>query len=177
MRDAAEFDAFYAATSRRVLGQVWALTGNHAEAEDAVAEAYARAWQRWGHVRDCDSPEAWVRRVASRIAVSAWRKTVNRIRAHRRAGPANDLAGLGPDHVALVHALRQIPADQRRTIVLHYLVGLTVTEIAVEVGSPEGTVKARLHRGRRALAAQLSDSPADATTFGGATTGKVNHNV
>ncbi len=181
MDDAGEFDAFYADTSRRVLGQIWALTGNHAEAEDAVAEAYARAWQRWRHVRGCDSPEAWVRRVASRIAVSAWRKTVNRIRAHHRAAPDTELAGLGPDHVALVHALRQIPADQRRAIVLHYLVGLSVTEIADEVRSPEGTVKARLHRGRRALAAHLSDSPADTTITGGArgttSTGTVKHDV
>jgi RNA polymerase sigma-70 factor (ECF subfamily) len=151
-----------------VLGQVWAMTGSHAEAEDAVAEAYARAWQRWEQVRDCDSPEAWVRRVASRIAVSAWRKAVNRIRAHHRAVADLDLTGLGPDHVALVHAVRQIPADQRRTIVLHYLVGLSVTEIAGEVHSPVGTVKARLHRGRRALAAQLGDSAPDRTTSGGA---------
>ena len=181
MADAEEFDAFYADTSRRVLGTVWALTGSQAEAEDAVAEAYARAWQRWRHVRDCDSPEAWVRRVASRIAVSAWRKAVNRIGAHRRAAPDLDLAGLGPDRVALVHALRRIPADQRRAIVLHYLVSLSVTEIAEEVRAPEGTVKARLHRGRRALAVQLGDSPEGRTKSGGPTrrdeTGMVKHDV
>ncbi|HET8658131.1 MAG TPA: sigma factor-like helix-turn-helix DNA-binding protein [Micromonosporaceae bacterium] len=181
MRHAEEFDAFYSGTSGRVLGQLWAMTGSHAEAEDAVAEAYARAWQRWNQVRDCDSPEAWVRRVASRIAVSAWRKAVNRIRAHHSAALDVDLAGLGPDHVALVHALRQIPADQRRAIVLHHLVGLSVAEIAVEVGSPEGTVKARLSRGRRALAAQLSDAPpkgAEPSRAGHETTkGTVRHSV
>jgi RNA polymerase sigma-70 factor (ECF subfamily) len=181
MRDAEEFDAFYADTSGRVLGQLWAMTGSHAEAEDAVAEAYARAWQRWKQVRDCDSPEAWVRRVASRIAVSAWRKAVNRIRAHHRAAGDVGLAGLGPDHVALVHALRQIPADQRRAIVLHHLVGLSVAEIAVEVHSAEGTVKARLSRGRRALATQLSDSPPDGAESSGArsetTKGTVKHDV
>ncbi|MBV1854868.1 SigE family RNA polymerase sigma factor [Catellatospora tritici] len=157
MDDAEQFDAFYADTSWRVLGQLWAMTGSRVEAEDAVAEAYARAWQRWREVRACDSPEAWVRRTASRIAVSSWRKAVNRLRAHHRATPAQDLAGLGPDHVALVHALRQIPADQRRAVVLHHLVGLSVAEIAAEVGSPPGTVKAWLLRGRRALAAWLTD--------------------
>jgi len=157
MRDAAEFDAFYAGSSRRVLGQLYAMTGNRAEAEDAVAEAFARAWQRWSQVRDCDSPEAWVRRVASRIAVSSWRKAVNRIRAHRRDTLEQDVAGLSPDHVALVHALRQIPADQRRVIVLHHLVGLNVAETAAEVGAPTGTVKARLVRGRKAMAQYMSD--------------------
>jgi RNA polymerase sigma-70 factor (ECF subfamily) len=159
MRDAGEFDAFYAGSSRRVLGQVYAMTGNRAEAEDAVAEAYLKAWDRWESVRDCDSPEAWVRRVASRHAVSSWRKTVNRLRAHHRdAGDAELAADLSPDHVALVHALRQIPADQRRAIVLHHLVGLSVGEIAHEVGSPTGTVKTWLARGRRAMAEHLAES-------------------
>jgi RNA polymerase sigma-70 factor (ECF subfamily) len=158
MRDAGEFDAFYAGSSRRVLGQVYAMTGNRAEAEDAVAEAYLKAWDRWETVRDCESPEAWVRRVASRNAVSAWRKAVNRLRAHHRDAVDEGIDGLGPDHVALVHALRQIPADQRRVIVLHHLVGLSVAEIGQEVGAPAGTVKARLARGRRAMAEHLSDT-------------------
>jgi RNA polymerase sigma-70 factor (sigma-E family) len=158
MRDTGEFDAFYAGSSGRVLGQLYAMTGNRSEAEDAVAEAYARAWQRWSTVRDCDSPEAWVRRVASRIAVSTWRKTVNRIRAHHRDTLTQETAGLGTDHVALVAALRKISADQRRVIVLHHLVGLSVEEISAEVGAPAGTVKARLARGRRAMAEHLTDT-------------------
>ncbi len=158
VRDSREFDAFYVASSRRVLGQVYAMTGDRAEAEDAVAEAYLRAWDRWGTVQKCASPEAWVRQVAYRAAVSSWRKAVNRLRAHRRDAVAPDVDGLSPDHVALVHALRQIPADQRRVIVLHHLVGLSVDEIVAEVDAPAGTVKARLARGRRALAVRLTDS-------------------
>jgi RNA polymerase sigma-70 factor (sigma-E family) len=168
MRDTAEFDTFYAGTSRRVLGAVYAMTGDLSEAEDAVAEAYARAWQRWDTVRDADSPEAWVRTVASRVAVTSWRKAVNRIRAHERSEPRNRaMPGLSPDHVALVTALREIPAAQRRVIVLHHLVGLTVEEIAREVGSPTGTVKARLARGRRALAEHLTDYSDDGAAIPG----------
>ncbi|WP_155368262.1 SigE family RNA polymerase sigma factor [Catellatospora vulcania] len=174
MSDAEEFDAFYADTSWRVLGQLWTMTGSRAEAEDAVGEAYARAWQRWRQVREYDSPEAWVRRTASRIAISAWRKAVNRLRAHHRATPDQELAGLGPDHVALVHALRQIPVDQRRAIVLHHLVGLSVAEVAEEVGAPQGTIKARLLRGRRALAGWLSELPDPGDTPHQANTGKEN---
>ncbi len=168
MRNSAEFDAFYAGSSRRVLGQLYAMIGNRSEAEDAVAEAYARAWQRWSTVRDCDSPEAWVRRVASRITVSSWRKAVNRLRAHHRDTLTQETDGLSPDHVALVAALKRIPADQRRVIVLHHLVGLSVAEISAEVGAPSGTVKARLARGRKAMAQHLSD---------GSAVGSVNENV
>ncbi|MEV0940922.1 RNA polymerase sigma factor [Micromonospora wenchangensis] len=156
MRDAEEFDAFYASSAQRVLGQVYAMVGSRTEAEDAVAEAYARAWSRWSTVRECDSPEAWVRKVAYRVAVSAWRKTVNRVRAHRREAVAQQVEPVSVDHVVLVEALRRIPGEQRRAIVLHHLVGLSVAEIAVETRANPNTVKTRLARGRRGLAGYLS---------------------
>ncbi len=71
------FDEFYAATSRRLLHQMYAMTGNLADAQECVQEAYARAWQRWGQVREADNPEAWLRTVAWRVAASRWRKTKN----------------------------------------------------------------------------------------------------
>jgi RNA polymerase sigma-70 factor (ECF subfamily) len=164
MRDSDEFDSFYADTSRRVLGQVYAMTGNLSEAEDAVAEAYARAWQRWSQVRQAHAPEAWVRTVASRIAVSSWRKAVNRLRAHRRSAlGSREPGGLGPDHVALVSALRRISANQRRVIVLHYMADLTVPEISREFGVPEGTIKAWLARGRQAMSRHLSEAQEEAS--------------
>jgi RNA polymerase sigma-70 factor, ECF subfamily len=157
MRGSATFDAFYASTSGRVLGQLFAMTGNRSEAEDAVAEAYARAWQRWSTVGGYADPEAWVRTVAYRISVSAWRKATTRLLANRRRGGTDNMPGLTPDRVALAAALRRIPAEQRRVIVLHYLVGMSVDEISHETRSPVNTVKSRLARGRRALADKVSE--------------------
>jgi RNA polymerase sigma-70 factor (ECF subfamily) len=68
-----------------------------------------------------------------------------------------DADEVGPDTVALVAALRQIPAAQRRAIVLHHLAGLLVREIADETGVSESAVKAQLSRGRQALAGLLRD--------------------
>jgi RNA polymerase sigma-70 factor (ECF subfamily) len=156
--DAEDFDAFYAATATRVIAHVAAMVGSRSDAEDAAAEAYLKAWDRWAKVRRYDNPEAWVRTVAYRHAVSAWRKAVNRLRAHHRdAAGESDTAGLDPDHVAIVEALRRIPADQRRVIVLHHLVGLSVAEISAETGAPTGTITSWLARGRRAMAEQLSE--------------------
>jgi RNA polymerase sigma-70 factor, ECF subfamily len=165
--DEVTFDDFFAATFQRVVGQVYAMTGHLAEAEDAVQEAYARAWQRWSRYSGLDDPEAWVRVVAYRIAVSAWRKTANRLVAHRRAVAGEYVPGLRPEHVALVEALRRISPNQRRVVVLHHLVGLSVDEVAAEIGISAGTVKSRLARGRAALAPVLSEttpSGADAST-------------
>lgn len=159
MRDQGGFDEFYASSVRRVTSQLHAITGSRADAEDAVQEAYARAWQRWAKVSGYEDPEAWVRVVAYRIFVSSWRKAASRNIAHRRHGTPDAEAGLSPDYVAIISALRQIPVDQRRAIVLYHLVGLSVDQIAREASVPPGTVKARLSRGRRALAPLLSDKP------------------
>jgi len=156
-RSEADFEAFYAASSRRLLGHVYAMVGDLAEAEDALQEAYARAWQRWGRVAGYEDPEAWVRTVAYRIAVSSWRRTVGRLRAHKRGARYEEVPEASPDRLTLIAALRLIPAEQRRAIVLHHLVGLSVEEVAQETDAPTGTVKSRLARGRRALAGHVSE--------------------
>ncbi|HEY9409166.1 MAG TPA: SigE family RNA polymerase sigma factor [Jiangellaceae bacterium] len=165
MDDTADFDAFYNATNRRVMHQMYAMTSNLADAQECTQEAYARAWQRWKQVRHAQSPEAWVRTVAWRIAASRWRKAKNSVAALTRHGPPEHAAPPSPDHVALVEALRQIPEAQRRAIVLHHLVGMSVEEISHEIGAPTGTIKARLSRGRSALAELLRDQP-NVTTGG-----------
>ncbi len=157
MRDPATFDAFYSGSVRRVTGQLYAMTGSRAEAEDCVQEAYARAWQRWDKVSGYGDPEAWVRTVAYRVSVSAWRKAANMRVAHHRQWAPEDARGLSPDYVAIIAALRKIPPRQRQAIVLYHLVGLSVDEIATETGAAAGTVKARLSRGRQAMAPHLAD--------------------
>ncbi|GIG13444.1 RNA polymerase sigma24 factor [Catellatospora methionotrophica] len=164
--DAEDFDAFYAACAGRVVGHVYAMTGNRSEAEDAVAEAFTRAWQRWPQVRDADSPEAWVRRVATRIAVSTWRKAFNRVRAHRRAAVDTTVPGLTEDHVALLQALQRLSASERRAVVLHHLNDMSVADVAAEMGKPVGTVKSYLARGRRAMAPMLTEAHPEEASHG-----------
>jgi RNA polymerase sigma-70 factor (ECF subfamily) len=62
-----------------------------------------------------------------------------------------------------VAALRQLPEPQRRALVLHHVCDLPVHEVAAEVGAPEGTVKARLSRGRAALRTVLGDDAPNQT--------------
>ena len=158
MRESEQFDEFYTASVRRVSGYVYALTGDSGETEDLVQEAYGRAWQHWEQVSGYGDPEAWVRTVAYRIRVSRWRRVTAGFRAHRRHGVAPDIPELSVDYVAIVTALRAIPAVQRRAIVLHYLVGLSIEDIARETGAAPGTVKSHLSRARKRLAVLLGES-------------------
>ncbi len=158
--DEAEFDEFYTASFRRVTGQVYAMIGNLDEAQECVQEAFVRAWANRRKLERTEHPEAWVRVTAHRIAISRWRRTVRGRRAPDRALSGRTAAPeVDPSHVALVEALRQLPEAQRHALVLHHIADLPVHQVAVEVGAPEGTVKARLSRGRAALATLLADEP------------------
>jgi RNA polymerase sigma-70 factor, ECF subfamily len=98
-----------------------------------------------------------VRTVAWRLAVSRWRRTRSSLLAVLRHGAPRDAPSPGPEYAALVAALRKIPEEQRRVVVLHYLCDMSVAEVARETGAPEGTVKVRLSRARATLAKYLSD--------------------
>ncbi|MEU5684117.1 SigE family RNA polymerase sigma factor [Streptomyces venezuelae] len=156
----AGFDAFYAATAKSLVATVYAMTGDLAEAEDAVQEAYVRAWQRWDKLVDAGDPLPWVRTVASRLAISTWRRTRNRVRAHFRHGPGTDVPELSADRVALMEALRGLPLQQRQVVVLHHLLDLPVEQVARETGATNGAVRTRLSRARKVLGERLADTAA-----------------
>lgn len=156
--DEAEFDAFYQRSFVRLVGQLYAMIGDFAEAQDVVQEAFVRAWDRRSQLAAAEHPEAWVRTVAWRLAVSRWRRAQNAIAAWRRLGPPADIEAPELHNVALVTALRRIPEAQRRVIVLHHLCDLSVEQIAAETRAPTGTVKAQLSRGRAALKQHLADT-------------------
>lgn len=155
MSDTDVVRAVFEASYRRLVGQLYAVCGDLTEAEEVVAEAFARAVQHQRTFVRLDNPEAWLRTVAV---------NVSRTRFHRRrpvAVPGRDEGRhptLDDDRLVLVAALRLLPAAQREAIALHYLADLPVHEVAATTGVPVGTVKARLSRGRAALAVLLADT-------------------
>ncbi|MBD3944910.1 sigma-70 family RNA polymerase sigma factor [Nocardioides ganghwensis] len=145
------FDASY----RRLVVQLFGVTGSMDEAEDLVQEAFARAAAAGRRFARVDNPEAWLRRTAINAHRSRWRKMRNGRRAQERILPPRDPVGL-EDHLEIIDALRALPEPQRHVIALHYLADLPVEEIADELGVPPGTVRSRLSRGREALASHLA---------------------
>lgn len=163
-----EFTEFYAASFRRIVGQLYVMTGDRAEAQDAVQEAFVRAWAQRAKLDRHGSPEAWVRVTAWRLAVSSWHRSRLGERLLRSRIPPQASEGPTPDRIAVIDALRRVPAQQRRALVLYYVCDLTVAQVAAETGVPAGTVKARLARGRAALAAVLGAmAEAESTGRGG----------
>ena len=143
-------------TYDRLVGQLLVVTGSLQDAEDVVQEAFVRACGRWPAVRDYDLPEAWVRRVALNLATSGLRRARRRARLLVRLGPAAEVPALSVEAVALTRTLRRLPLRGREALVLRHVVGLSVQQIAHQLGVPAGTVTARLSRARVALARLLA---------------------
>lgn len=143
------FDSSY----KRLVGQLYAVCGDLTEAEEVVAEAFARAVQHRRTFERTDNPEAWLRTVAVNVSRTRHRRRLLGARLERADVRHPEI---GDDRLALVTALRQLPAPQREAIALHYLADLPIHEVAAATGAPVGTVKARLSRGRAALAQLLS---------------------
>lgn len=152
MVDGEGLPELYAAAYRRLVVQLTALTGDLTEAEDVVQEAFARALPRWRRLAAYDDPEAWVRTVAVNLARNRWRSRRRGAAALLRLAPPDPAPEPSPDQVLVLQLLRTLPFDQRVVLVLHHLADQPVAAIADRLGVPEGTVKARLSRARRALA-------------------------
>lgn len=150
----AEFDAFYANNIGQITAQIRAYVGDHAEAEDLVAEAFTRALTRWKTLSAYDNPAVWVRRVAWNLATSRLRHGTFVRRFLRRQRIA-DVEGPQPDRVDLERALAVLNERHRKAIILHYIAGMTSAEIADQEHVAESTVRTWLARGRAALAERL----------------------
>lgn len=147
----------YSACYGRLVGTVALVAESRADAEELVQEAFVRLLSRWQHVSRLESPEAWLRTVAFRLASNRRRKARNALRALLRHGPSADEPPPSTDRVDLTQALRRLPVGQRQAVVMHHLLGLPVAEIADALGVAPGTVKSRLSRARDALAGLLRE--------------------
>ncbi len=147
-----DFDEFYAASFKRLVGQLYTVTGNLTDAEDLTQDSFVAAARNWNAISEYDNVEAWVRRVAINRALNLRRRAQRKTKALQRmaAGLRHAPAADAGNH-ELSEALRGIPIRYRTVLTLHYLVDLPVSEIALELGLPESTVKTRLVRGRQRL--------------------------
>jgi RNA polymerase sigma factor (sigma-70 family) len=141
----------------RLVCIVGAVCGSRDHAEEAVAEAFARGWERTQRGEPLNNVAGWVVAVALRYTHSRWRRS----RAEERATAA--LAFARPDRpphdvdqsLDLRKAVRSLPRRQEQVVVLHYLLGYDVNSVASVLGVSPGTVKTALARARTKLATAL----------------------
>ena len=144
-----DFDEIWRDISATLWQAILAYSGGRRDvADDAVAEAFARAIQRGNQVRN---PKAYVYRVAFRIAsAQLLRDRGSETNAENEHHDEVPLLELGP-------ALRQLSPSQRAAVFLHYEADLPVREVARLMGTSAAAVKVHLMRGRRRLAELLRE--------------------
>jgi RNA polymerase sigma-70 factor, ECF subfamily len=126
-------------------------TGGYEPAGDVVQDAFAQALRRRETFRGEGSLEAWVWRIAFRIALAS---RPDRAVAPLATAPEADLVepSLDPE---LAAAVRALPPRRRLVVFLHYFADLAYREIAEICGISEGTVAATLAQARAELIAAL----------------------
>jgi len=152
---------------RRLVGAVAVVTGSTAAAEDAVQEAFARAWERSRRGQTFTHLPGWVATVALNHARSGHRRRQTEQRALVRLTAAPARAVRPTDAVAIDVAVRAaidgLAGRQREVVVLHHLLDIDVATTADLLGVSEGTVKSALHRARAHLAETLADHEEELT--------------
>jgi RNA polymerase sigma-70 factor (ECF subfamily) len=138
-----DYDVLFRDVAPVMWRTMYAYTGGRREtADDAVAEAFARALQHRSSIRD---PVAWLYRVAFRIARAEMK------RRPEGALPASADTPEPEEPRELMAALRRLSPNQRAAVVLHYYADLPIREVSRRMGTSVAAVKVHLHRGRRRL--------------------------
>lgn len=139
-----EFEEFFRSNYARAFSVAIRMLGNGAEAEDAVAEAFARTLVRWRRVGGLDYRDAWVLRVTANVAIDMLRR--------RRHLPApvtatRDAQADSVERLSLLTELEMLPERQRDVLLLRYFGDLSDDDIARCLTMAHGTVKSHVHRG------------------------------
>lgn len=157
---ASAFDELFASLREQVFAVCLHVTGNAADADDALQETFLAVHAGLARFRGEARLSTWVHRIAIRASI--------RVRARRR--PAADVHAVdpparGPDPVLageladrIAAAMNRLSAEHRVVISLFAVDELSHAQIAEILGVPEGTVWSRLHAARKRLAAELGDA-------------------
>lgn len=152
-----DYVAFVLARQDALLRAAYLICGDHHLAEDLVQEALVKLASRWERLRD-EAPEAYVRRILYRDAVSRWRKVRReRLVDHQDQQGVMATAAVPDATETWVEggqvraALALLPPRQRAVMVLRYFEDLSEAEIAQTLGVARGTVKSQASDAIRTL--------------------------
>jgi RNA polymerase sigma-70 factor (ECF subfamily) len=154
----------YRETVRPLYGYMAKRTGgDKALTEDIVQESYLRALDRWAHKTVPDTPLAWLKQVARNILIDHLRRK----KWNAKAGPDTQIDG-GPrtpadefESLEIFLAITSLGPKRARILEAFYYDGLSVREIAREMGVSERAVEGLLRRARQSLRSLFPDPKSD----------------
>lgn len=170
-RPPAAFEPLFAAVAGTAFGIAMRLTRNQADAEDLVQEAALLAYRGFASFEPGTNFRAWFFRILTNCYFTKHRREKSRpvtsdlddtpdLYLYARSAEAG-FPTQGPDPAAqlldklgtqrVVAAIDRLPEEYRVVSTLYFMEDLSYEEIAQVLGCPIGTVRSRLHRGRKML--------------------------
>jgi len=141
-----------------------AILHSPSEAQDAVQDAFVRAWQDLARLRDQDRWTPWFRSLTVHAAIDLHRRR-RRLREVdldvHDAPTIGDATEATDDRDRIRQALQTLSVDDRMILILRFAEDLEVPVIATTLGIRLGTAKARLHRATMRLRDALGQWPED----------------
>jgi RNA polymerase sigma-70 factor (ECF subfamily) len=164
--DRAAFERLIEEYADRIYNVALRITGNPADAEDSMQEAFLSAYRAWSAFRGQSSPSTWLYRIAVNEALM-------RVRARRPVEYLTELtyeseivdwssdllesAQRAERHEQLLQGIGLLEPDYRAALVLRDIDGLSTSEAAEALEITEQALKSRLHRARALLRQYLAE--------------------
>lgn len=171
-KDRKEFDALVERYHKQAYNIAYRMAGNHADAEDLTQEAFIRAFRFFGQYRRELPFDSWLYKIMSNVFIDKLRRRPKaKIRSidqpivtsngevqfdvpDTSAGPEEAVLSQEMDG-RIQDALSTLPESFRLTVIYADIEGFSYEEIAEATNTNIGTVRSRLHRGRRLLRNKL----------------------
>ena len=154
VRDESDYEWYFRAFFTEVARTVFLIIHDRSRAEDLAQEAFVQMLRHWRTVATYERPEAWVRRVAIRLAIHELNREGKR-KGKEILAQDKRYDQLPDPYVA--RAVSELAPMQRAAVVLHYWEDQPVREIARVLRVSESTIKQHLHRARIHLAKRLAE--------------------
>jgi RNA polymerase sigma factor (sigma-70 family) len=145
------FEVFYQAEARTLFRRLWLVTGNRAEAEELMQDAFLKVWERWDRVGGMDDPVGYLYRTAMNLFRNRYRRAVLAIRRSVGLTPSRDDFSDADDRHTVRHVLATLPPRQRAALVLTEMLGFTSKEAGNALGVTDATIRSLTRHGRDAF--------------------------
>lgn len=165
LQDSEAFGRIYDIYYERIYRFAYYKVGNVADAEDIAAQTFAGALRTIANFRWTGSSfDSWLFRIANNVTIDLYRKMgkakLEPIDEHMTIAAASDTSAEaigGVEHSRVRGLIDELPEEQKRVLILKFIVGMSNKEVGTSIDKSEGAVKALQFRGLSRLRAMLRE--------------------
>ena len=151
------FERFFDAEAQTMFRRLCVITGNSAEAEEIMQDAFLAVWERWDRVSQMDKPTGYLYRTAMNVFRSRTRKAAVALRKRLWLSTSVEPFSEIEEREDLIHALAELTPRQRAALVLTDGLDYSSEEAGEALGITAGTVRGLASRARAAIRPKVED--------------------